>query len=534
MQGDREGRKFPGMSALSARRIGRSRLDTVMLRRASLACSGSAGMVACAVLIGLLLQWAGAGPSAGLVFLTAVLMSAVTYGLWPGLLACVLSALAYNFFFFPPLYTFSIADSRNAITVVIFGIVALIASNLAARIRAQTMATEERAAMMENLYLFSRKLAGAFTIDDLLWAIAHQFADMLHVRVVILLPEGSGLSVRAGYPPEDRLEDDELAAAQRAWASANASRHAGEAVRSARRLFIPMRTGRGAVGIVGIESDRVNSILTDEQKRLLDSLADQAALAIERMHLSEDIEQARLTAETERLRAALLTSISHDLRTPLASILGAAGALKGHRSALDATSQEELLGTIHEEAERLNRFIANLLDMTRLESGAIEPKLEWIDLGDVIGSALRRAGPMLTQRAVRVDMEKDLPMLKLDPVLFEQSLFNLLDNARKYSPAHTQIELEARCEAGFVRLTISDEGEGIPESDLERIFDKFYRVQSSDKRRAGTGLGLPICRGFIEAMGGTIAAHNRDDAERGAQFKIEFKIPDGQPQEQVA
>jgi two-component system sensor histidine kinase KdpD len=495
---------------------------------------GSLGVVAGALATGLLLQRAGAGSSnAGLVFLTAVLMSAVTYGLRPGLLACVASALAYNFFFFPPLYTLSIADPRNVVTVTIFGIVALIASNLAARVRAQSVAAQERAASIESLYHFSRKLAGAFTLDDLLWAIAFQFADMLRVRVVILLPEGRDLSVRAGYPPEDTLDDADLAAAKWVWDHATPAGRGADTLLGAKRLFLPMRTGRGNIGIVGLDSDRSGALLSPDKKRLFDSLSDQAALAIERLNLSEDIEKARLTAETERLRSALLTSISHDLKTPLASVLGSASTLKSHRSALDAESQDELIGTIYEEAERLNRFIANLLDMTKLESGAIEAKLEWIDLGDVVGSALRRAGPMLERHTVRLDLEPDLPMLKLDPVLFEQSLFNLLDNARKYSAAGTQIQLKARRTGNAVQLEISDEGDGIPESDLERIFDKFFRVQASDRKRAGTGLGLPICRGFVQAMGGSIVASNRPDSH-GAAFTIALKIPADQPQERAA
>ena len=503
-----------------------------LLAAGLLAYAGSLAMVATALVLGLLLERAGAGASnAGLVFLTAVLVSAVTYGLRPGLVACVASALAYNFFFFPPLYTFTIADPRNVVTIIIFAIVALIASNLAARIRTQSMVAQERAATMESLYLFSRKLAGAFTLDDLLWAIAFQFADMLHARVVILLPSGGELVVRAGYPPEDRISDDSMEAARVAWQQANQKPLETPQARNARWLFLPMRTGRGPIGIVGIEGD--TTYLSEDKVRLFESLADQAALAIERLNLSEDIERARLTAETERLRSALLTSISHDLKTPLASILGSSGTLKGHRATLDDESQDELIGTIHEEAERLNRFIANLLDMTKLESGAIEPKLEWIDLADVLGSAVRRAGPILTQHALRIQLEPELPMLKLDPVLFEQSLFNLLDNARKYSAPGTQIHLRASRIEKIIQLEIGDEGDGIPETDLERIFDKFFRVQATDRKRAGTGLGLPICRGFIQSMGGSIAASNRSDG-RGAQFTIALQIPADQPQERAA
>ena len=522
------------VSDVESKRDHASRAKLVGPEFAILAYAGSAGMVVTALLIGLLLQWAGVGASnAGLVFLVAVLMSAVTYGLWPGLFACVVSALAYNFFFFPPLYTLSIADPRNAVTLVLFGIVALIASNLAARIRAQTVAAEERAGMMENLYLFSRKLAGAFTLDDLLWAIAFQFAQMLKSRSVILLPDGDALAVRAGYPPEDLLDASDMDAAGRAWKSAGVLRQENGSFRGAKWLFVSMRTGRGTIGVVGLQGDKFGVLLSAEQRRLFDALADQAALAIERINLSHDIEKARLTAETERLRSALLTSISHDLKTPLASILGCASSLRSRQSALDSRAQEELIGTIHEEAERLNRFIANLLDMTRLESGAIEPHFDLIDVGDVVGSALGRAGAVLSQHAVEVQLEDDLPMLKLDPVLFEQVLFNLLDNARKYSPPGTRIQLKAKQLHESVQLQVIDEGDGIPDADLERVFDKFYRVQGADRKRAGTGLGLPICRGFMQAMGGTIVADNRED-RRGARFTVEIRVPAEQRHEPAA
>ncbi|MHB1205059.1 MAG: sensor histidine kinase, partial [Rhodospirillaceae bacterium] len=273
-----------------------------------------------------------------------------------------------------------------------------------------------------------------------------------------------------------------------------------------------------------LDSDRPGPLLTPDRRRLLDALVDQAALAVERINLAKDIDQARLTAETERLRSALLTSISHDLRTPLASILGAATSLKNYREDLDEKAKADLAGVIQEEAERLNRFIANLLDMTRLESGKIMPKGEMIDLSDVVGSALERAGKVIGDHLVRTDLQPELPMLRLDPVLFEQVLFNLIDNAAKYSGPGSEIAISAGREGGKVVLQVRDEGEGIPEGDLERIFDKFYRVHAGDRKRAGTGLGLAICRGFVEAMGGTIVAGNRKDRP-GAVFTVTLPLP---------
>ncbi|HEX4303039.1 MAG TPA: sensor histidine kinase KdpD [Rhizomicrobium sp.] len=486
----------------------------------------SFGMVVAALLLGLALRQVHV-TNVALVFLTAILASAMIYGLWPSLFACLLSAAAYNFFFLPPYHTFTIADPENVVALFFFMVVAVITSNLAARVRAQAVVARERAAMTENLYLFSRKLAGVFSLDDLLWAAAFQFAQMLNMRVVILLPEGESIAVRAGYPPEDTLDAADLAAAKWVWSRGAPAGRGADTLPGAKRLFLPMRTGRGPVGVVGLDNDKSGPMLSPDQRRLFDSLADQAALAIERVGLAADMDKARLTAETERLRAALLTSISHDLRTPLASILGSATSLKSQRGVLDAAAEAELVDTIQEEAERLNRFIANLLDMTRLESGAVAPRLELTEVGDVVGSALRRAGKVLARHAVEIDLAPGLPALKLDAVLFEQVLFNLLDNAAKYAPAGTKVRVAGALAGRSVRLEVGDEGGGIPAEDLERIFDKFYRVQAADRRRAGTGLGLAICRGFVEAMGGTIAAGNKSMGH-GAVFTLVLPIPVGE------
>jgi two-component system sensor histidine kinase KdpD len=284
-----------------------------------------------------------------------------------------------------------------------------------------------------------------------------------------------------------------------------------------------MRTGRGPIGIVGICRDESGPLLRAEQRRLLDALADQGALAIERVHLVEDIERVRRVAETDRLRSALLTSISHDLRTPLAAVLGAAGALRDLPKSFDDEAKADLLATIIDESERLNRFIANLLDMTKLESGAVAPNLAPHDVGEIVGSALARAKKILAKHSVEVAIPSDLPMIAVDPVLFEQVLFNLLDNAAKYAPAGTAIRIQGWAERDAIKLQVLDEGDGIPADDLERVFDKFHRARKGDQVRAGTGLGLSISRGFVEAMYGTITAANRTDRS-GAVFTITLPI----------
>jgi two-component system sensor histidine kinase KdpD len=329
------------------------------------------------------------------------------------------------------------------------------------------------------------------------------------------------------------LDDADLAAASWAWEHSRAAGRGADTLPGAKRLFLPMRTGRAPIGIIGLDQDKPGPILTPDQKRLLDALSDQAAIAIERAILVRDIDQAKLTAETERLRSALLTSLSHDLRTPLASILGSATSLRAYRDSLDRNAQDELIATIQEESERLNRFINNLLDMTRLESGAIVAHAEPTDLADVIGSALRRASAVLALHKVEIEIGPELPMPKLDGVLLEQVIFNLLDNAAKYAPTGSEIRVSATVAGGVVHIEVMDEGEGIPPSELELIFDKFYRVHAGDRRRAGTGLGLAIARGFVEAMGGTITARNRDDRS-GAVFVVSLPVTETAQKEIVA
>jgi len=459
-----------------------------------------------------------------LVFLTAVVVVAARFGLWPSLLASFVASLCYNFFFLPPVYTLDITDPTNIAAFFFFMLIAMVVSNIAARVRLQADTAIGRVRTTESLYAFSRKLAGTATLDDVLWATAYQIALMLKVRVVLLLPERGVLEVKSGYPPEDQLDQADLAAANWAWSNDRPAGRGSDTLPGAERLFLPMRTGRGAIGVIGIDDDRSGPLLTPDQRRLMDALVDQGALAIERVLLVEDMDRVRRNVESDRLRGALLTSISHDLKTPLASVLGAASTLRDLGGALTDAQKNELLATMIEESERLNRFIANLLDMTRLESGAIVPNAAPHDLGDIVGSTLRRAGKILVHHKISLELAADLPMLQLDAVLFEQVLFNLLDNAAKYAPPGTTISIRGARDHGTVSLQIADEGGGIPPAELESVFDKFYRAQKGDHVRPGTGLGLAISRGFVEAMHGTISAANRADRS-GAVITIRLPVP---------
>ena len=296
------------------------------------------------------------GENVDLVFLTAIVGIAVRLGLWPSLLASLASALCYNFFFLPPIYTLTIEDPRNIAAFLLFTLVAIIVSNVAARSRMQTIAATERARVTESLYSFSRKLAGAGTLDDVLWATAYQTALMLKVRVVLLLPEHGSIAVKAGYPPEDILDEADLAAAKWAWQHDRSAGRGSETLPGAKRLFLPMHTGRGAIGVMGIDSDKPGPLLTPDQRRLLDALRDQGALAIERVRLVEEMDRVERAAETERLRSALLTSISHDLKTPLAAVLGAASALRDLGGKLGDAEKADLLATVIDEVRAAQSF----------------------------------------------------------------------------------------------------------------------------------------------------------------------------------
>lgn len=488
-----------------------------------LAFPAAIAAVAAAVGVGSLIKPTFGIENVDLVFLTATVAIAIRFGLLPSLVTSALSALAYNFFFLPPLYTLSIGDPTHIAAFALFALVAVLVSNLAARARAHALAAFARVRTTESLYAFSRKLAGAGTLDDVLWASGYQMAAMLKVRVVLLLPEGSTLSLRSGYPPEDALDASDLAAADWAWSHNRPAGRGADTLPGAKRLFLPMRTGRGTIGVVGIDSDKPGPLLTREQRRLLDALIDQAALAIERVHLVEEADRVKRSIETDKLRAAILTSLSHDLRTPLSSIMGAAGALRDLSDALSKDDKADLLDTIVEEAERLNRFIANLLHMTKLEAGAVTPDTAPHVLSELIATTLTRAAKIIDNHKVELELSADLPMVNVDGILFEQAMFNLIDNASKYAPAGTTIRIQGWREGDLVRLQVLDEGPGIPPEATGRVFDRFYRVHKEDSVRAGTGLGLAVSRGFIEAMQGRIVAGNRSDRS-GAVFTVTLPV----------
>jgi two-component system sensor histidine kinase KdpD len=459
-----------------------------------------------------------------LLYLIAALYTAIAYGLGPSLFASLLGLLCFDFFFLLPYYTLYIADPADTVRLAAFGIVAFVVSNLAARLRRQAINADQRAKTSEDLYRLSRELARAVTLQDVLHAIVMTGAAMLKLPVVVLLAEGDKLGGQIDADPTAALGPADLAAA--GWCLAHGRTTAPDYTTPPDTpwQFVPMHSGRGTSGVIGVLPLAPGNAHNAEPQRLLGAIADQAAQAIERVKLAGDLDRASRAAERDRLHAALLSSISHDLRTPLASILGSASDLINHTVVTDEALRVELAQTIRDEAERLNRFIGNLVDMTRLESGMLRAETGAVDLIDVVGAAIERCGRIVANHTIQVDLPADLPLLAVDEVLLEHVLFNLLDNAAKYTPPGTRIRIAGTRDDRHVIVQVIDEGDGIPATELEPIFDKFYRIQRGDRQRAGTGLGLAICRGFVDAMGGTIVAGNRSD-RTGAAFTVTLPLP---------
>ena len=443
--------------------------------------------------------------SLSVIFMTAVVIVASRRGLGPAVAAAVLGFMAYNFLFTEPRFSFRVSRQGELLTLGLFLTASLITGNLAARLRGRIDAQSTIADRTNKLYDFSRRVASAATADDVIWASVTHVATTLRCESVLLMPSQTGdLRVVGGFPPEDQLDVRDQSAAQFAWDKGEAAGHGSDTLPTARWLFLPMATGTRRLAVLGIAfaDDR---LFARTDRRLLDALVGQIALALERLRLTEELSQNRLTAETDRLRTALLSSVSHDLRTPLVTIIGAAGSLADSPD-LPVTARQDLAENIREEGERLDRYVQNLLDMTRLGHGALKPKLGQIDVAELIGAARHRLRGPLRAHVVAADVPGQMPLVVADGVLLEQVLVNVLDNASKYAPPGTTITIAARAAGGNAELTVTDTGPGIPPEEQERVFDMFYRVSEGDRQRAGTGLGLAICKGLIEAMGGTIRA----------------------------
>ncbi|MGQ0621714.1 MAG: ATP-binding protein [Panacagrimonas sp.] len=462
--------------------------------------------------------------SLGVVFLVAVLGVSVRLGLWPAVFASLLCATLFNFLFTEPRYTLTIQDADDLAVLTALLLTSLVVGNVGGRMRKQLDALKASTRQAREVSDYGHHLAAAAELREVVRATVDHCAATLSSQTVVMRPAvgEQGLIVLAGSNNQRPLEPIDHAAARWALEHDEAAGFSTDTLPGSGWLFLPLTTARGRLGVLGAQLSGVGRQPDPDERRILDAIADLAAVAIERTELVADLERSRVLTESEQLRAALLSSVSHDLRTPLVSVLGAAESLASGSDRLSAGARRELAESILDEAERLNRFVQNLLDMTRLSYGKLEPRLDWCDLGDLIASLRKRLARVLAGRALSISLAPDLPLLRADPVLLEQVLVNLVDNAVKYSPPGSAVRIEASLAGREVLIRVIDHGGGIAEADREQIFDMFFRVRAGDGRSAGTGLGLAICRGLMQAHGGSVRAVA---GPRGLGTCIELRLP---------
>ncbi len=472
----------------------------------------AAALVALTTAIGVLLGHALGVQGVDLLYLLPVMAAASRGGLWPGLLAGVLSALAFNFFFLPPIYTFTIANPQNAVTLLVLLAVAFATSQLAARVRAQADLAQTSARQNAALAGFARQLGAIATEAELAQALAGECARLFDAHALFLSPRDGTLAIVAAVPPETRINDVARAAAEWVVDRAQPAGRGSDTLPAADWLFVPVMAGTQARAVLGLSREDGRDPVRADRRATLSALAEQAGLALARIRSEADLGRVARLEERDRLRAALLASVGHDLRTPLTTILGAAREIagRGHDPVADA---------LHGETLRLQRFVTNLLDMARVEAGALRLNSEPVDLTDAVASAAADARTALAGHAIALDVPPDLPLVRADPQLLHHCLLNLLDNAGKFAAPGTPIGIRAARTPGGIALSVEDEGPGLPPGHESRVWDTFAKFKGSDRERNGSGLGLAIVRGFAEAMGFTVTAANRNDVQ-GARFTL--------------
>jgi two-component system sensor histidine kinase KdpD len=457
-----------------------------------------------------------------MAYLFGVVLVAMRFGYGPSILAAVLSVLSLDFFFVPPYLSFSVTDFRHIVTFAVMFFVAVVISRLTKRIRDQADTARKRELRSTRLYAMSRELAGTSAVGELVRIATKHLGEAFDAAVCVLLPDPDGkLDLGARDDAKFPLERNDGGVIEWVWTQGKTAGLGTDTLPMASARFLPLTGGRGKVGVLGIRPKNPRALVDPQQRQLLETFANQVANALERVRLAEEARGAAVEIETERLRSSLLSSVSHDLRTPLGVITGATSTLLQDEATLDAATRRDLLETAHEEAERLNRLVRNLLDMTRLASGAIRPKKEWHPLDEIVGVALQRLEPRLGGRRIDVDLPSDLPPVPLDDILIEQVFINLLENAIKYTPSDTPIEIVARHTKGAVEVEVSDRGPGVPTEERDHVFEKFYRL-TREGTQGGAGLGLAICRGLVEAHGGRIWVEDRSGG--GSRFRFTLPI----------
>jgi two-component system, OmpR family, sensor histidine kinase KdpD len=489
--------------------------------------------VAAAVVIGQVLTRVTTFPNISMIFLMAVVVSAVTFGIWPAVYASVLSFFAYNLFFIEPLYTFTVAQPHELLALIIFLMISVVISTMAGRIREQAQLAVQRMRATRRLYEFSRRLSAVASFDDIPeTAVAEIHTSLTRPAVVLLLADGE-LELRAAWPPDSDLDTASTTAAR--WALEHdepAGANTGTLPNVA-WLFLPLKTPRAAFGVVGVGRNEDGATLDPEARTLLETIAEQMAAALDRASLSREMVSARSAAEAERVRNTLLTSISHDFRTPLASILGSATSLIDYGEKLGDDGRRELLEQIREETEGLDEMVRNLLAMTRIDAGALELRRDWTDLREIVARVVAAARRHGAKQNIEMRMPEDLPMIHADAKLIEQALGNVIANAVVHTPAETSVVIDATATPTTVVLRVTDDGGGIASEMLPHVFEKFVHARSKTASAAdggeSTGLGLAIAKGIMDAHGGSIAAISPVGAGCGTRVDLAFPLGEAAP-----
>jgi two-component system sensor histidine kinase KdpD len=460
-----------------------------------------------------------------MMYLLCVVITAYLWGLGPSILVSVLSVLAFDFFHVPPFLTFAVADTQYVFTFLALLLVSVVISYLASLVRQQTESARRRERQTAALYALGRDLAVSGDLESYVQAIIKRIRETLGHDVIIFLPDAQNegkLKTYAGGT-DVSIDEDELSAAAWSFQHRKIVGHGTDTLPNAKARYLPLVTARGTIGVMALSATDAGSGLTIEQERLLEAYADLAAVAIEGIMLADELHNAQVLKATEKLQTALFNAISHDLRTPLVSVIGALSSLQEEGMGLDNVAKRNLVQVAREEADRLNHLITNLLDESRIEAGAITLSRQPSEIQDLVGAALEQLGSRAHARSIKIDMPSEMPFISVDFGLIVQTLVNILDNALKYSLADSPIEIKGRQVAQEVHIEIADHGIGIPQQDLPHVFDKFYRIKRPDNV-AGTGLGLSISKGIVEAHGGHIEAENRP----GGGTIIRLMLPVGE------
>lgn len=472
-----------------------------------------------------------------MLYMLGIVVVSSLYGRGPSVLAAVLSVAAFDFFFVPPVLTFVVADTQYVLTFAVMLVTALVISTLTGRIRQQAQSARLRERRTAALYSLSRELSSTLDLEDLVAIGLKHVADSFESQVALLLPEsapndGGAVNlkiVRYGQGVQ-RLDKVDEGVAFWAFKHRQAAGMNTDTLPGAAAMYVPLLSPSRVIGVLAVKPEKPERFLAPEQMHLLETFANQMAVACERAQLSLENEKNRLQVKAEQLRNSLLSSVSHDLRTPLATITGAASSIIEGSNTLKVEDCREMAAEIYSESVRLNRLVGNLLDMTRVQSGNLKVKKEWCPVDEIIGAALNFLDNQLnaTSRIVKIDIPDDIPPVPVDSTLIQQVLVNLLENAIKYTPAQTEIEVRARVENHQVTFEVADHGPGVSEEMRAKIFEKFVR---NDTSQPGFGLGLAICSGIVEAHGGEIKVENRSDG--GAVFSFTLPIEGEMPEMDV-